>query len=138
MNERNMTTGSLDKGTPLGRVRGLGAAHEGTGDWTIQRVTAIGNIVLMAWFIGSILQIPKLDYVNVHDWLDGLFPASAMIMLIVCTFWHAQSGLQIMFDDYIHEKGNWFGVTALFNLLFAGAAVFGIVCVLKIALGGAA
>ena len=138
MSEQNMNSGSFDKGTPLGQVRGLGAAHEGTGDWTFQRLTAIANVVLMAWFIGSILQIPQLDYVNVHDWLDGIFPASAMIMLIVSTFWHARGGMQIMFDDYVHEKGNWFGVTALFNLLFAGAAVFGIVCVLKIALGGAA
>jgi succinate dehydrogenase / fumarate reductase membrane anchor subunit len=58
-----------------------------------------------------------------------------MIMLIVNVFWHARNGLQIMFDDYVDEKGNWFAVTALFNLLFGGAAVFGIVAVLKIALG---
>ena len=133
--DNSLTPPALDKGTPLARARGLGAAHEGTADWTVQRVTAMGNVVLLSWFVASLLQIPRLDYGSLHDWLDGLFPASAMIMLIVNVFWHARNGLQIMFDDYVDEKGNWFAVTALFNLLFAGAAVFGIVAVLKIALG---
>lgn len=135
MADRPLNPGTLDKGTPLGRARGLGAAHEGTADWTIQRVTACSNIVLMAWFVASLIQIHKLDYANLHDWLDALFPASAMIMLIVSLFWHARNGLQIMFDDYVHEKGNWFAVTTVFNLLAVGGAVFAIVCVLKIALG---
>jgi len=130
-----MDNGALDKGTPLGQARGLGSAHDGTADWTLQRVTALGNVVLFSWFVTSLLLIPKLNYGSVHDWLSGLFPASAMILLIGNVFWHARNGLQILFDDYIHEKGNLFGVTAVFNLLFAGGAVLGIVCVLKIALG---
>lgn len=135
MANQPMNPGALDKGTPLGRARGLGAAHEGTADWTIQRVTACGNLVLMAWFVASLIQIHKLDAQNLHDWLHALVPASLMIMLIVSVFWHARNGLQILFDDYVHEKGNWFAVTVAFNLLAAGGAVFGIVCVLKIALG---
>jgi len=126
---------ALDMGTPLVRARGLGSAHEGTADWTVQRVTACGNLVLMAWFVASLIQIHKLDYQNLHDWLSHPFAASAMIMLIVSVFWHARNGLQIMFDDYVHEKGNWFAVTAFFNLLAVGGVVVGIVCVLKLALG---
>jgi succinate dehydrogenase / fumarate reductase membrane anchor subunit len=130
-----MDNGALDKGTPIGQARGLGSAHDGTADWTLQRYTALGNILLISWFATSLLLIPKLDYGSLHDWLAGLVPASLMIMLILSVFWHARNGLQILFDDYIHEKGNLFGVSAVFNLLFAGGAVFGIVCVLKIALG---
>ena len=36
----------MGNGTSIGRVRGLGSAHEGAHHWLVQRFTAIGNIVL--------------------------------------------------------------------------------------------
>ena len=35
----------MGNGTSIGRVRGLGSAHEGAHHWLVQRFTAIGNIV---------------------------------------------------------------------------------------------
>lgn len=127
----------MGNGTPIGEVRGLGSAHRGEHHWMLQRYTAMGNLVLGAWFVASILLIPKLDAANVHDWLDGLVPATAMILLIASTFWHARLGLQVMIEDYVHEQGNKFAATSLLNLLAIGGAVFGVLCVLKLALGAA-
>jgi succinate dehydrogenase / fumarate reductase membrane anchor subunit len=42
-----------------------------------------------------------------------------------------------MIEDYVHEQGNKFALTALLNLLALGGAVFGVLCVLKLALGAA-
>ena len=48
----------MGNGTSIGRVRGLGSAHSGAHHWLLQRFTAIGNLVLMAWFITSVLLLP--------------------------------------------------------------------------------
>ncbi|MEO1997533.1 MAG: succinate dehydrogenase, hydrophobic membrane anchor protein, partial [Planctomycetaceae bacterium] len=40
--------------TPLGQVRGLGSAKEGTNHFWLQRLTAIALIPLSVWFVASI------------------------------------------------------------------------------------
>ena len=56
-------------GTELGRVRGLGSAKEGAGHWWHQRMTAFVNIVLMLWFVVSLIRLPSLDYGIVVEWM---------------------------------------------------------------------
>jgi succinate dehydrogenase / fumarate reductase, membrane anchor subunit len=73
----------------------------------------------------------------VREWLSGGVPATAMALLILSTFWHARLGLQVVLEDYVHEHANKFACIAAINLLaFAGAA-FGLLCVIRLALGGA-
>ncbi len=43
--------------TPLGRVRGLGAAHSGTGHFWHQRVTSVANIPLTIAFIIIVIRL---------------------------------------------------------------------------------
>ena len=127
----------MGNGTSIGRVRGLGSAHSGAHHWLLQRFTAIGNLVLMAWFIVSVLLLPDLNYTTARDWIAAPVPATAMALLIISTFWHARLGLQVMLEDYVHDDGSKFAVIALLNLaIFAGAA-FGLFCVVRLALGGA-
>ncbi|QZP06920.1 succinate dehydrogenase, hydrophobic membrane anchor protein [Caenibius sp. WL] len=127
----------MGNGTSIGRVRGLGSAHSGAHHWLLQRFTAIGNLVLMAWFITSVLLLPDLNYATAREWLSAPIPATAMALLIISTFWHARLGLQVVIEDYVHEDGTKFGVIALLNLaIFAGAA-FALFCVVRLALGGA-
>lgn len=127
----------MGNGTSIGRVRGLGSAKTGSHHWLLQRFTAIGNLVLVLWFIVSLLMMPNFSYEAVREWIARPVPATAMALLIVSTFWHARLGMQVMFEDYVHEHGNKFAVLALLNLAaFAGAA-FGLFCVIRLALGGA-
>ena len=55
----------MGNGTPLGRVRALGAAKEGTHHWWRQRLTAGSNLVLMLWFLASIVSLPAHDHATV-------------------------------------------------------------------------
>ncbi len=127
----------MGNGTSLGRVRGLGSAHSGAHHWLLQRFTAISNLVLMIWFIVSVLLLPDLNYATAREWLSAPIPATAMALLIISTFWHARLGLQVLIEDYVHEDGTKFGVIALLNLaVFAGAG-FALFCVVRLALGGA-
>lgn len=127
----------MGNGTSIGRVRGLGSAHNGTHHWLLQRFTAIGNLCLMAWLIASLIMLPSFSYDAVREWLASPVAATAMGLLIVSTFWHARLGLQVVVEDYVHEHANKFAAIAALNLLaFAGAA-FGLFCVIRLALGAA-
>ncbi len=128
----------MGNGTSIGRVRGLGSAHEGPHHWLLQRFTAIGNLVLVVWFLASVLMLPDMSYATVSGWLSAPVPAAAMVLLIISTFWHARLGMQVMFEDYVHTPGNRFALLALLNVALVGGAVFGIFCIVRLALGGAA
>lgn len=127
----------MGNGTSIGRVRGLGSARHGTHHWLLQRFTAISNLVLTSWLAISLLLLPHFDYATVHQWVARPLSATALGLLIVSTFWHARLGMQIMIEDYVHDHGNKFAAIAALNFAaFAGVA-FGVVAVIRIALGGA-
>jgi succinate dehydrogenase / fumarate reductase membrane anchor subunit len=126
----------MGNGTEIGRVRGLGSAHEGEQGWLQQRFTAVGNLLLMAFMIASIFWLPDLSYGTVSEWLRHPVPAVAMALLVANVFWHARLGLREMIGDYVHEDGNKFASLLVVNFAWAGGTAFGLFCILKIALGG--
>ena len=122
-------------GTALGQVRGLGAAKSGTGHWWQQRVTAAGNLVLVVWFIVSLVRLPGLDHASVVAWLRQPVAAVPMLLLIVSVFWHFRLGMQVFIEDYLHAEGSkLLAILALNFYALAGGATAAF-CVLKIALG---
>ena len=126
------------KGTPIGRVRGLGAARHGAGEWLLVRYTSAGSLLLCAFALFSFLLLPDLSYATVSGWLRGLGPSFALALLIVAVFWHARLGLQVLIEDYVDHPGRRFASLLVVNLAaFAGAA-FGLLCLIRIALGAAA
>lgn len=127
----------MGEGTSIGKVRGLGSAHSGSHHWLVQRFTAVGNLLLIVWLIASLLMLPNLRFLTLHEWIARPVPATAMALLIVTTFWHARLGMQVAFEDYVQDPGNKFAVFALLNLAAFGGAAFGLICVIRLALGGA-
>lgn len=124
--------------TPIKRVRGLGSAHHGAHHWLVQRFTAIGNLVLSIWLIASVIGLPDLGYATVSKWLAQPVSATAMILLVISTFWHARLGLQVLIEDYLHNSGTKFAALAALNLAVIGGGAFAIFSVASLAFGGAA
>lgn len=125
-------------GTPIGRARGLGSAHEGVHHWLMQRFTAVGNLVLMLFLTTSLALLPSYDYATLAGWASQILPATALALLIVSVFWHARIGVQVIVGDYVNDPGSKFGILVLLNLVFIGGAVFGLVSIARLAFGGAA
>lgn len=125
----------MGNGTSIGRVRGLGSARHGAHHWLVQRFTAIGNLLLLLWFVTSLLLLPNLNYATVIEWIVRPLPATAMALLVVTSIWHAKLGVQVMLEDYIHEHANKFACMAALNLAAFAAAAFGLFCVVRLALG---
>ena len=127
----------MGNGPSIGRVRGLGSAHHGAHHWLLQRFTAIGNLILLTYLLVSFLLLPGYNFVAVHAWLSKPVSATAVGLLVISLFWHARLGLQIVVEDYVHEAGSAFAAKAALNLLSFGGMVFGLLSIIRIALGAA-
>jgi len=99
------------------------------------RVTAVSNLILMIWFIASLVSLPALDHATVTAWLSSPLAATAMILLV---FYHLRLGLQVIVEDYVHDHGTKFGVILLLNFYAIAGAALGIFSVARIAFAGAA
>ncbi|MHA7818527.1 MAG: succinate dehydrogenase, hydrophobic membrane anchor protein [Erythrobacter sp.] len=128
----------MGNGTSIGKVRGLGSAHHGAHHWLAARTTAIGNLILMVWFITSLVLLGDYSYASVVKWLSQPIAAVPMILLIISVFYHARLGLQVVTEDYIHEPGSKFAVLSALNLAAIGGGAFAIFSVASLALNGAA
>ena len=128
----------MGNGTSIGRVRGLGSAHEGAHHWLAARTTAVGNLVLMTWLITSFLLLPDFSYASVSTWLAQPIAAVPMILLVISVFYHARLGLQVVIEDYIHDTGSKYGLLTAINLAAFGGGAFAIFSVARLALTGAA
>ncbi|MFN4039251.1 MAG: succinate dehydrogenase, hydrophobic membrane anchor protein [Erythrobacter sp.] len=126
----------MGNGTSIGRVRGLGSAHHGAHHWLVQRTTAIGNVVLMAWLLASFVMLGDFGYDNMVKWLTQPVAAVPMILLVISLFWHARLGLQVVIEDYVHDTGTKFAVLSALNLATIGGGAFGIFSVATLAFGG--
>jgi succinate dehydrogenase membrane anchor subunit len=121
--------------SPIARVRGLGAAREGVGHWTRQRLTAISNLVLVLWFVFSAVALAGAGYHEVRAWLASPISASLMILLVISIVYHARLGVQVVIEDYVHHEGARLASLAAVTLIAFALAVACIVAVLKVSLG---
>jgi succinate dehydrogenase / fumarate reductase, membrane anchor subunit len=121
--------------TPIKRVRGYGSAKTGAHHWWSERLSSVSTLVLFVWFVVSLVRLPDLDHSTVVEWLASPLAAVPMILLIISTFWHLKMGLQVVWEDYIHESTKVFSIVLTNFLSIAGAAL-AIFAVLKIAFGG--
>lgn len=123
--------------TELGRVRGLGSAKHGAHHWWTQRLTAAANLILLPWFIASLVMLPAYDHATMAAWMGSAWVAIPLVLLIANLFYHIRLGLQVVIEDYQH------GETRIVLMLLLNAFVFiaaatGIFSVLRIAFTGAA
>lgn len=122
--------------SPLGKVRGLGSAKDGTHHWWMQRVTAIALVPLAAWFVVSVIVLIGKDHAAFKAWVSNPISATLLVLLIGATFHHAQLGLQVVIEDYIHGEGAKLALVLFVKFAALVLAGIGIVSVLRIAFGG--
>lgn len=123
--------------TPLGRARGLGAAHHGAGHWLSERISSLALVPLVLWISYAALQVAGAGYAGAVAWVQHPLNAVLLVLLLAISFQHMHAGMRVVVEDYIH-KTTTKAVLLLLNLfvcvLFGALAVFS---VLKVALSGA-
>jgi succinate dehydrogenase / fumarate reductase membrane anchor subunit len=122
--------------TPLGRARGLGSAKEGVGHSWQTMVTAIGLIPLSLWFVISVIGLAGIDYAGFQAWMAKPLNASLMVLTVLMVIYHAQLGIQMVIEDYVHAAGPKLVSLVGTKLIAAFLAVTMTVSILKVAVGG--
>lgn len=127
----------MGDGSHLGKVRGLGSSGHGSQHWLQQRLTALGNILLVGFLFVSLVRLPLGDHAAVLRWASDPMVALALILMVISVFWHLRLGLTVLLEDYVHGPMLLLA-TVLLNFYAIGGAAYGIFTIVRIALAPAA
>lgn len=121
--------------TPLKNARGLGAAKTGTEHFVLQRLTATALVLLAIWFLVFVLSLIGADYAAATEAVSKPWNAMLLVGFLVAMFWHAQIGLQVVLEDYIHNSLLALALQVSVKFVAVLGAIVGIFAVARIALG---
>ena len=121
--------------TPARRVRGLGAAHSGPGDFWHQRITSVAGIPLTIAVIVIVIALLGRSHAAVVQILGSPLVAITMLLFIINMAYHMWIGMQEIIIDYVHSDALKFSAlmaNTFFSFIIAFASGFAI---LKLSFG---
>ena len=116
----------------LKKVMKMQSKSHGVVHWKLQRISAIAMIPLVIWFVSSLVFSLINGYDQSINWLQSPLNATGMVLLFGTLYFHAASGLQVVVEDYVHNKGLKIMSLIIIKLLSVLLGVLSILCVLKI------
>ena len=125
----------LDMRTPLARVKGLGAAGHGVEHWWLNRMTAVSNIPLIVAFVVIVASLAWRNHAQAVAIVSHPVVAILLVLCIVSVTNHMRLGMQIVIEDYVHDKGLKIAALIANNFFSAVIAVVCLFSVLKVSFG---
>ena len=120
----------------MGRVRGLGSGREATAHWWAQRLSSIALAPLVLWFVFAAISLVGADYLSVVAWLGVHGNAVLMILLVATLFYHADLGLKVVVEDYVHREGVKIAALVAVHVAATLLATTSVLAVVRLMLGG--
>jgi succinate dehydrogenase membrane anchor subunit len=90
--------------TPRARVRDLGAARTGTGQFWHQRVTSVAEVPLTIALVFIVVSLLWRSHAAVVQILGSPLIATIMLLFIVNSVYHMWIGMQEIIVDYVHDE----------------------------------
>jgi succinate dehydrogenase / fumarate reductase membrane anchor subunit len=121
--------------TPLARVKGLGASGHGAEHWWVHRMTAVSNIPLIIAFTIIVANMAGRSYEEAVAIVSHPLVAILLVLAVISVTNHMRMGMQIIIEDYVHDKG-WKIAALIANTFYA--VVIAVACLyglLKVGLG---
>ena len=123
---------------PLAKVLGLGSAKSGVHHWWLQRITAIGLVPLTLWVVWAATSLGGAEHAVVLAWMSNPINAALLMIWVVVMLYHAQLGMQVVVEDYIHAPAAALFLHVVTKFAVAVGITISVLSILRITLGGAA
>lgn len=125
-----------DMRTPMRRVRGLGAAREGTGHFWFLRVSGVALLFLSLFAIGVVFALAGKNFDEARAILAHPIITVGLVLFVALAAEHMRQGMLESIHDYIHGDLLKVAVVMLntFFCLLVGAV--GVFALLRISFGG--
>lgn len=120
---------------PLKTARGLGSAKDGTHHFIVQRITAVALVFLSLYVVWLVVSLIGGDYASVRAAVARPWNAVLLVAFLIAMFWHAQLGIQVIIEDYVHTPGLAIASQMAVRFFCVLAAIASVLAVIRIALG---
>ena len=120
--------------TPLGKVRGLGSAKEGTEHFWKQRLTAVANVFL-AIFLCLLVKFAGADYTHRQAHSGQAAERHPLLLLVLSGIMHMRLGMQSIIEDYVHSEGRKVVALMLNSFFHRWSAITCVFAMLKLSFG---
>ena len=121
--------------TPLARVKGLGASGHGVEHWWLHRMTAVSNVPLIIAFVIVVAALAGSSYEGAVAIVSHPLVAIILLLAVISVTNHMRLGMQIVIEDYVHDKGYKIAAIIANNFYAVIVAVACLYAILKVSLG---
>ncbi len=101
----------------------------------MQRLTSIALVPLTIWFVISLIRLRQSGFEEYAHWIESPINATTMVLFLGVAFHHAQSGMQVVFEDYVSSHAARVVSVIAVKLICTALAALSIVSVLIVAFG---
>ena len=101
----------------------------------MQRITAVALVPLAVWLVASFVAIGAADHARTVQWIRSPAVSVALLLTIAAVFHHAQLGMQVIIEDYVHAEAKKLAALIAIKLLAVAVAATAGFSVLLIAFG---
>lgn len=122
--------------TPLGKVRGLGSAKDGTSHFWLQRLTGIAGVPLFLFFVFFLVCYNGQPHEVVTEAFSNPLVACLFGLMVIAGLMHMRLGMQVIIEDYVHSEGRKLACLILNTFFTVGMGALALFAVLKLGFGG--
>ena len=112
-----------------------GSAGESIRSWWYLRLSAAALLPLILWFIYELSTLASLEYAVVREWIASPSTAILFILLIPVLFYHSQSGMKEVIEDYLANEKQKTAAIILVRFLATLCAFASMLAVMLVCLG---
>ncbi len=115
------------------RAIGNGSAKSGTMHHWNMMISSVALVVLIPIFVFQFGATLGGTYEEVVVYYSRPVPAAIAVLTMLVTFFHFRKGVQTLIEDYVHGFARKALIITMICLSY-GAAAFGVIAILRIAL----
>lgn len=120
---------------PLAHARGLGSGKTGVEHWWLQRLSAVLLLPLSLWFFWAVAPWLRADYADARSQFAQPVAAFLLMVFLLASIYHAVLGLQVVIEDYVHDRAFEVGAQVVVKLAAWMMALGVVFCLIRITLG---